>query len=195
MAPFKYETISTYTVNNNKGLITITGAGALVLATLGVTSTSVNETDSYRVYASTNSSNSTTTLGDPFFVEKGRIIGQRVLSVMPQPQLEFTFIANGTINNSINFTNTGTTVSNLQANGTFTSKGQGFIMTEEGEVATWTNQNVGQRTLDGNVISHGAGFWRTPSIGDLAFMDGLMTIFKLEIDNEGNLSAEEWKWS
>jgi hypothetical protein len=37
------------------------------------------------------------------------------------------------------------------------------------------------------------GFWNTPSTGSLAFMDNLMTIFKLEIDREGNLSAEEWK--
>lgn len=121
-------------------------------------------------------------------------LSDRVLSVTPQPQLEFTFIANGTINNSINFTNTGTTVSNLQANGAFTSKGQGFIMTEKGEVATWTNQVIGQRTQDGNVLSSGVGFWSTPSTGDLAFMNNLMTIFKLEIDREGNLSAEEWEW-
>jgi hypothetical protein len=127
-------------------------------------------------------------------VEKGKIIGQRVLSVSPQPQLEFTIRANGTINNIINFTNIGTTVSNLHANGVFDSKGQGFIMTEEGEVATWTNQVVGQRTQDGNIISHGAGFWSTPSTGDLAFMDNLMTIFILEIDKEGNLSAQEWEW-
>jgi hypothetical protein len=49
----------------------------------------------------------------------------------------------------VNFTNTGTTVSDLQADGTFTSKGQGFIMTVDGEVATWTNQVVGQLTQRG----------------------------------------------
>ena len=49
-----------------------------------------------------------TALGKPFFVEKGKIIGQRVISVSPQPQLEFTFVANATINGVINTTNTGT---------------------------------------------------------------------------------------
>ena len=179
----------------NKCLISISIAAALLLAVLGVANTSFNELRLLKVYASANSSNSTISLGDPFFVEKGKVIGQRVLNVVPQPQLEFTIVANGTINNSINFTNTGTTVSNLQANGAFTSNGQGFITTEEGEVATWTNQVVGQRTQDGNVISYGAGFWSTPSTGDLAFMNNLMTIFILEIDKEGNLSAEEWEWS
>jgi hypothetical protein len=49
-------------------------------------------------------------LGSPFFIEKGRIIGQRVLSVGPQPQIEFTVVANATINGNISATNTGTTV-------------------------------------------------------------------------------------
>ena len=51
-----------------------------------------------------------TSLGGPFFIEKGRIIGQRVLSVGPQPQIEFTVVANATINGNISATNTGTTV-------------------------------------------------------------------------------------
>ena len=179
----------------SKRLIVINIAAALTLALVGIAATTLYETDSHSIFASTDgNNNSTISLGNPFFVEKGKVIGQRVLSVTPQPQLEFTINANGTINNTINFTNTGTSVSNLQKNGTFTGKGQGFIMTEEGEVATWTNQVVGQLTKEGNIISRGAGFWSTPSTGDLAFMNNLMTIFKLEIDREGNLSAEEWEW-
>jgi len=88
-----------------------------------------------------------------FFVEKGKIIGQRVLSVTPQPQLELTFRANATINGDINATNTGTIVSTVQANGVFHTKGQGFIMTQDGEVATYTNQVIGNLTKEGNVLS------------------------------------------
>ena len=141
-----------------------------------------------------DSSNTTTSLGNPFFVEKGRIIGQRVLSVSPQPQLEFTFVANATINGDINATNTGTTVSTVQANGVFHTKGQGFIMTQDGEVATYTNQVIGNLTKEGNVLSRGAGFWSTPSTGKLAFLNDMMSVFKLEVDKEGNLSAVEWEW-
>ena len=115
MAPFKYETISTYTVNNNKGLITITGAGQDISA--GNTWRDWFQVSMRRTHIEYMQVPIVVTVQaprrNPFFVEKGRIIGQRVLSVMLQPQLEFTFIANGTINNSINFTNTGTTVSNL----------------------------------------------------------------------------------
>src|ERR687893_2485196 len=68
-----------------------------------------------------NATEVTESLGNPFFVEQGRIIGQRVLAVTPQPQLEFSFMANASINNGgggnavINAINTGTSVSTLNA--------------------------------------------------------------------------------
>ena len=137
--------------------------------------------------------NTAASMGNPFFIENGRIIGQRVLSVSPV-QLEFTFVANATINENINATNTGTTVSTIQPNGVFHTKGQGFIMTQDGEVATYTNQVIGNLTKEGNVLSHGAGFWNTLSTGKLAFLNDMMSVFRLEVDREGNLSAVEWEW-
>lgn len=73
---------------------------------------------------------SSLSLGDPFFVEQGKIIGQRVLTVTPQPQIEFSFMANATINNDddvINAINTGTSVSTLNADGTFRGEGHGIL--------------------------------------------------------------------
>jgi hypothetical protein len=141
----------------------------------------------------------TASFGNPFFVEQGRIIGQRVLAVMPQPQLEFSFMANASINNGsgsvINAINTGTSVSTLNADGTFSGKGQGILRTQGGEVATWTNQVTGNLTPEGTIISHGVGFWTTPSTtGELSFMNGMITVFEVQIDREGNLSAREWEW-
>ena len=143
----------------------------------------------------------TQSLGNPFFVEQGRIIGQRVLAVTPQPQLEFSFMANATINSGddgdivINAINTGTSVSTLNADGTFSGQGQGILRTEGGDVATWTNQVVGNLTPEGTIITRGVGFWSTPSTtGELAFMNGMITVFEVQIDREGNLSAREWEW-
>ena len=140
-------------------------------------------------------------LGNPFFVEQGRILGQRVLAVTPQPQLEFSFMANATINSGddgdivINAINTGTSVSTLNADGTFSGQGQGILRTEGGDVATWTNQVVGNLTPEGTIITRGVGFWSTPSTtGELAFMNGMITVFEVQIDREGNLSAREWEW-
>jgi hypothetical protein len=138
-------------------------------------------------------------LGNPFFVEQGRITGQRVLAVAPQPELEFSFMANASINNAggvvINAINTGTSVSTLNADGSFHGEGQGILRTQTGGVATWTNQVVGNLTSEGTIITRGVGFWSTPSTtGELAFMNGMITVFEVQIDMEGNLSAREWKW-
>ena len=141
---------------------------------------------------------SSLSLGDPFFVEQGKIIGQRVLTVTPQPQIEFSFMANATINNGDDVTNainTGTSVSTLNADGTFRGEGQGILRTEGGEVATWTNQVVGNFTSEGTIITRGVGFWSTPpTTGELAFMNDMITVFEVQIDMEGNLSAREWEW-
>jgi hypothetical protein len=45
------------------------------------------------------------------------------------------------------------------------------------------------------VVTRGVGFWSTPSTtGELAFMDGIITVFEVQIDREANLSAREWQW-
>jgi hypothetical protein len=141
----------------------------------------------------------TASFGNPFFVEQGRIIGQRVLAVTPQPQLESSFMANATITKGSdtlsNATNTGTSVSTLNADGTFRGEGQGILRTQNGDLATWTNQVIGNLTPEGTIITRGVGFWSTPSTtGELAFMDGMITVFEVQIDREGNLSAREWEW-
>lgn len=160
-----------------------------------MTTASTSSTQDQKSYAT-----ATASFGNPFFVEQGRIIGLRVLAVMPQPQLEFSFMANASINNGsgsvINAINTGTSVSTLNADGTFNGKGQGILRTQGGEVATWINQVTGNLTPEGTIISHGVGFWTTPSTtGELSFMNGMITVFEVHIDREGNLSAREWEWT
>jgi hypothetical protein len=176
------------------GIISSIGAMDTFAQSESTTASSASTQDQER-----NSTASTASFGNPFFVEQGRIIGQRVLAVTPQPQLEFSFMANASINNGsssvINAINTGTSVSTLNADGTFNGKGQGILRTQGGEVATWINQVTGNLTQEGTIISRGVGFWSTPSItGELSFMNGMITVFEVQIDREGNLSAREWEW-
>jgi len=167
---------------------------AAALALLMIWGVAAGPTLQEAIAQTTIDNNSTNTLGNPFFVEKGKIIGQRVINVSPQPELEFTVAANATINGNISATNTGTTVGILQPNGVFRSTGHGFIMTQDGEVATYTSQVIGKVTKEGNVLSVGANFWNTPSTGKLAFLNDMMNIFKLQADRSGNFSAIGWEW-
>jgi hypothetical protein len=146
----------------------------------------------------------TASLGEPLFVEQGRITGQRVLAVAPQPQLETSFMANTSINNGsgsvVNAINIGTTTITLNADGTFRGEGQGILRTEGGDFASWTSKTVGNLAPGGNIIVRGATFWSTPpstatsTAGELAFMNGVIGLFEMEIDIQGNLSVTEWQW-
>jgi hypothetical protein len=101
----------------------------------------------------------------------------------------FTVAANATIKQNINATNTGTTISTNQPNGAFHAKGQGFMMTQDGEVATYNSQVVGNVTIDGRVLSVGVNFWNTPSTRERAFINDMMNIFKFQADQSGNISS------
>lgn len=174
------------------------GISGIVFSIIAIDSFAQSELTAVSAQDLESNAISSLSLGDPFFVEQGKIIGQRVLTVTPQPQIEFSFMANATINNGddvINAINTGTSVSTLNADGTFRGEGQGILRTEGGEVATWTNQVVGNFTSEGTIITRGVGFWSTPpTTGELAFMNDMITVFEVQIDMEGNLSAREWEW-
>lgn len=145
----------------------------------------------------------TTSLGEPLFVEQGRITGQRVLTVTPQPQIETNFMANTSINNGtdsiVNAINIGTTTITLKADGTFRGEGQGVLRSEGAGFASWTSQTIGNLTQGGEILVRGVTFWSTPptssTTGDeLEFMDGVIGLFEMEIDKLGNLVVTEWKW-
>ena len=148
----------------------------------------------------------TTSLGEPLFVEQGRIIGQRVLAVAPQPQVETSFMANTSINNGtgfvVNATNIGTTTITLNADGTFRGEGHGILRTEGGGFASWTSQTVGSLAQGGNIMVRGVTFWSTPppppsssaTTSELAFMNGVIGLFEMEIHRQGNISVTEWEW-
>jgi hypothetical protein len=163
--------------------------------------TTTTTTGSTQDQGSNATSATTASLREPFFVEQGRITGQRVLAVAPQPQLESSFMANASINNgsgfAINALNLGTTISTLNADGTFSGKGQGILRTEGGGFASWTSQSVGSLTPDGSIVTRGVTFWSIPpstTTGELAFMNGVIGLFEFQLDRQGNLSVTEWEW-
>ena len=93
----------------------------------GINVTVLPTTQEEAIAQSNIDNDNATTLGNPFFIEKGRIIGQRVLSVSPQPQIEFTVVANATINGNISATNTGTTVSPFKITEYFVPQDKGLL--------------------------------------------------------------------
>ena len=154
----------------------IAGIAVVLLLIGGTASTSILST----TYAQS------ATLGEPFFVEKGKVSGQKEIG---PNRTEFTFTGNGTMNGNIEVTNTGKLVSVSKGNVSF-DQGKGVIKTTDGsETANYTLIDV----FNGRDFL-GAQAYSTNSTGGLSFLNNILGIIKGKQDGSGNYAAEHWHW-
>jgi hypothetical protein len=154
----------------------IAGIAVVLLLIGGTASTSILST----TYAQS------ATLGEPFFVEKGKVSGQKEIG---PNRTEFTFTGNGTMNGNIEVTNTGKLVSVSKGNVSF-DQGKGVIKTTDGsETANYTLIDV----FNGRDFL-GAQAYSTNSTGGLSFLNNILGIIKGVQDGSGNYAAEHWHW-
>src|ERR687890_411809 len=121
-----------------------------------------------------------TILGDPFFIDRGsKDTGTRVLSITGPVQTEDSYIANVTIKDVGNATDTGT-----------------FITTyEHDEIATYTAKDLGVTNEKGEKIYRGIQIFSTNSTGKLSFMDNLVALYIYEDNPDGSRkSGKIWEW-
>jgi hypothetical protein len=129
----------------------------------------------------------TATLGEPFFVEKGKVTGQKEIG---PNRTQYTFASNGTMNDNIEVTNTGEYVSVSKGNNLVFDQGQGVIKTNEGsEIANHTFIEVGNGT-----DFQGASAFSTNSTGELSFLNNILVIYKIDGDESGNYAGTQWQW-
>ena len=126
------------------------------------------------------------TLGEPFFVEKGKSTVQKEIG----PNItQYTFTANGTMNGNLEVTDTGEFVSVSKNNLEF-EQGQGVIKTNDGsETANYTLIDVSNGTA-----FQGASAYSTNSTGKLSFLNNIIGIYKGETDENENYEGTEWHW-
>lgn len=142
-----------------------------------------------------NTTTDITSLGDPFYKERTKATSIRVIDVINGPKVEVSFSGNGTIRDSINVTNIGTIWTLPTSGGMIYSEGQGLLTTQQGEMATYTQQAIGQITPEGRVVFHGSMFFKTLSpTGQLASLDNQMGIYNYESDIAGNAIRQVWEW-
>jgi hypothetical protein len=108
------------------------------------------------------------TLGEPFFVEKGKSTVQKEIG---PNRTQYTFTANGTMNDNIEVTDTGEFVS-VSKNNLIFDQGQGVIKTKDGsETASYTLIDVSNGTA-----FQGASAYSTNSTGKLSFLNNIIGI-------------------
>jgi hypothetical protein len=165
-------------MNTKRFTISITaGIAVLLLLTVGTGATTILSTTHAQ----------SATLGEPFFVEKGKVTGQKEIG---PNRTQYTIASNGTMNDNIQVTNTGEYVSISKGNNLVFDQGQGVIKTKDGsEMANHTFIEVGNGT-----DFQGASAYSTNSTGKLSFLNNILVIYKIDGDESGNYAGTQWHW-
>ena len=165
-------------MNTKRFTISITaGIAVVLLLIVGTVATSILST-THPLSA---------TLREPFFVEKGKVTGQKEIG---PNRTQYTFASNGTMNGNIEVTNTGEYVSVSKGNNLVYDQGQGVITTKDGgETANYTFIEVFNGT-----DYQGASAYSTNSTGNLSFLNNILVIYKIDGDESGNYAGTQWHW-
>ncbi len=130
-------------------------------------------------------------LGELIGELKGKITGNRVLSVECYPKIESSFQEMGTILD-VDVTGTGTFWAFIKEEGRLYGEGHGMIMTNDAEIVTWTGQGIGM--MKGKGAEWRASVFFNTSSQKLAHLNNVMGIVEYEIDEEGNTHEKIWEW-
>jgi hypothetical protein len=129
-----------------------------------------------------------TSFGKPYLVLKGKNIGTRVIDVNNGPtKVEDTIVLSGMMND-VNVTETETNL----VSGTGYGAGQGIVMANDGEMATYNLQGYGPHTLGPMV--HGLHIYSTTSTGKLAFLNNIVGIEEYDFTHFPSVLVKEWAW-
>jgi hypothetical protein len=135
-------------------------------------------------------------LGELIYESKGKITGQRVLSVENAlPKIELSIKGKGTLNGSTEVNEIWTYWNMERSNGITYGEGQGVLTTVDGsEVATATGRGIGKLTNSGPIRWHGTIFFLTNSNDRLAFLNYLIGVNEDEVDASGSYVHKLWEW-
>lgn len=124
----------------------------------------------------------------------GEMTGLRVLPPLNhQPRLEVSFRQSGTIF-GVHVDDMGTYESVARHDGTFTARGQGVAMTENGEILTWSGEGVGTpKGGPGAMAWRGAIYYRTSS-QKLDRLNGMAVLFEFDTDESNKTQSTIYEW-
>jgi hypothetical protein len=88
---------------------------------------------------------------------------------------------------------TGTYYSIVRPDETLFGEGQGIVMSNEGDMATWVGQGITTIKKDGSVSYRGAIYYQTTAT-KWARLNSVAAVFEYEVDVQGNTRAQMWEW-
>jgi len=127
-------------------------------------------------------------LGNLVGEDRGKTLGVRIL---PDGKIELTGQGTGKWW-GMEATNLSTNVATFRPDGTFTSEGQGLVMTSDGESMSVKIYGAGRSTGKGSAL-RGAAFTQTTS-PKFAQASKVALVFEFESDEKGDYLLKVWEW-
>ena len=160
----------------------------------------VNAQENIKSEYSNTTTNLTQIFGEPIYKEIGRQSSNSiVLNVQDGGSLfqtQDSYTATGFLKDVGNVTDKSTFITTYQSdNGnTSTSTGKGILTTKDGEIVTYTGQDLGITDINGTDTYHGILIFQTDSDGKLAFLDNLIGLYEYKSWSDGKKSGIIWEW-
>ena len=136
--------------------------------------------------------NVTASIGDLILTTFGSSAGLRIPEP-GKPLMEVSWVGGGSFRGTTNVSDFGTVLVEFGTDGVSRSHGQGMIMNEKGEVATYTVQAIGTMGKDGYLRNHGTVFFNASSGGDFASLSKTVGVFADQINQKGNAVTKIWE--
>ncbi len=136
--------------------------------------------------------NLTASIGDLILTTFGSSAGLRIPEP-GKPLMEVSWVGGGSFRGTTNVSDFGTVWVEFGTDGVSRSHGQGMIMNEKGEVATYTVQAIGTMGKDGYLRNHGTVFFNASSGGEFASLSNTVGVFADQINQKGNAVTKIWE--
>jgi hypothetical protein len=149
-------------------------------------------------YSNTTNTNLTKIFGEPIYKEISRQSSNSIVINAEGDiiKTQDSYTATGILKNVGNVTDKSNFITTYQSDSgnTSTSTGKGIITTKDGEIATYTGQDVGITDKNGMDTYRGILIFQTNSDGKLAFLDNLIGLYEYKSWSDGKKSGVIWEW-
>ncbi len=136
-------------------------------------------------------------LGEKVGEWRGKNVSQKMLpsEVSGPPRFEVTGEASGTIL-GIEATLMVTYQGTVRPDGLIYGEcqNQGFIMTKDGDMATFTASGLGRFTGQGQATSWRGPIYHQTASQKLARLNEVVIVYEWDIDENGNIEGTFWEW-
>jgi hypothetical protein len=139
----------------------------------------------------TQQSDSSITLGNPSHPHK--VTPPKPVVINGTHGLQVSYLGSGVVK-GVNFAANGTVFIVPRSDGFAELRGHAAMTTANGEKGTYNFYSLGHQDANGSTKDNGTAFFHITSNGKLSIVNGLVVIFKDQIDKAGNGMTIGWEW-